>query len=143
MVSHKTSLEARRFLHVGIPYHYVRQNNYWKALIKAKDKVASRTFTMPVKGEERFYLHMLLLQVSHATNFKYLMTVDNVVYNSFKEAAFHCHMLDLLKDIGFWKKLVKLVIIIANEPQNQKLGLLRWKVKNIRSKIGTKMSVFV
>ena len=32
------------------------------------------------------------------------------------------------------------IIILAANPQNQKLGLLKWKIRNIRSKTGTKNS---
>ena len=36
---------------------------------------------------------------------------------------------------------IELDKFIAANPQNQKLGLLRWKIRNIRSKIGTKNSI--
>ena len=33
--------------------------------------------------------------------------------------------------------------IIAANPQNQKLGLLKWKIQNIRPKIGTTYSLYL
>ena len=46
-----------------------------------------------IKDEERFYMRMLLLHVPGATHFDDLKTVNNHKYDTFKEAAFHRHLL--------------------------------------------------
>ncbi|GBN42705.1 hypothetical protein AVEN_52569-1 [Araneus ventricosus] len=51
-------------------------------------------YVVNVKDAERFYLHMLLLHVPGATSFKFLRTVDNVIYDTLKQAAFHRHLLN-------------------------------------------------
>ena len=51
-------------------------------------------YTVSVKEEERFYLRILLLHVPGATSFEFLRTVDNIVYNTLKEAAFKRHLLN-------------------------------------------------
>ncbi|GLV46625.1 hypothetical protein CBL_20901, partial [Carabus blaptoides fortunei] len=45
--------------------------------------------------EERFYLRMLLFHVPGATSFEFLRTMDGVVYETFKDGAFHRHLMAL------------------------------------------------
>lgn len=85
--------EARALLYVDIPYYYVYKKG-WQKRQRGKDKIVSRMYSVSVKDEERFYLRMLLLHVPGATSPEFLRTVDNVVYDTFKEAAFHRHLLD-------------------------------------------------
>ncbi|GBN84336.1 hypothetical protein AVEN_200759-1 [Araneus ventricosus] len=51
-------------------------------------------YVVNVKDAERFYLRMLLLHVPGAGSFKFLRTVDNVNYDTFKQTAFHRHLLN-------------------------------------------------
>ena len=81
-------------LYSDIPYNYVYNNNNWKRRQRGGNKILARMYTVSVKDEERFYLRLLLLHVPGATSFEFLRTVDNVVYDTFKEAAFQRHMLD-------------------------------------------------
>ncbi|GBL92126.1 hypothetical protein AVEN_91478-1 [Araneus ventricosus] len=51
-------------------------------------------YVVNVKHAERFYLRMLLLHVPGATSYKFLRTVDNIIYDIFKQVAFHHHFLN-------------------------------------------------
>ena len=85
---------ARHLLYTDIPYNYVYVRNKWQQRQRGGNNVVARMYTVGIKDEERFYLRMLLLHVKGATSFQFLRTVDDVVYNTFKEAAFHRHLLD-------------------------------------------------
>ncbi|CAK9303229.1 unnamed protein product [Gordionus sp. m RMFG-2023] len=50
-------------------------------------------YTVDPKSGERFFLRLLLLHVVGATSFEYLRTVNGVLYNTFKEAAFKRNLL--------------------------------------------------
>ena len=84
---------ARSLLYSDIPYQYVFNRNMWQLRQRRASSIVSRMYTVGLRDEERFYLRMLLLHVPGATNFEFLKTVDNVVYSTFKEAAFHRHLL--------------------------------------------------
>jgi hypothetical protein len=89
----KTDVDAKHILYTDIPYDYVFVGNKWQKR-KRVCKIVARIYIVSAKDEERFYLRMLLLHVPGATSFQFLRTVDNVVYDSFKEAAFHRHLLN-------------------------------------------------
>ncbi|GBL97411.1 hypothetical protein AVEN_170518-1 [Araneus ventricosus] len=63
-------------------------------MTERKNKIVARMYTIGLKEEERFCLRILLLQVPGATSFEFLRTVDNVVYDTFKETAYHHHLLE-------------------------------------------------
>lgn len=83
---------ARQFLYTDIPYHYVFSNSQW-TVRQRHLKLVPRMYTVSIKDEERFYLRMLLLHVRGATSYEDVRTVDGVVYETFKLAAFHRHLL--------------------------------------------------
>ena len=53
---------------------------------------------MPSQGEH-FYIRLLLTSVANATSFANLQTVNNVQYDTYKEA---CHALGLLENDNEW-----------------------------------------
>ncbi|GBM31755.1 hypothetical protein AVEN_56873-1 [Araneus ventricosus] len=86
--------DAQTLLYTDIPYNYVYDRNNWKRRKRGGNKIVVRMYVVNVKDAERFYLRMLLLHVPGATSFKFLQTVDNVIYDTFKQAAFHRHLLN-------------------------------------------------
>ena len=78
---------ARQYLYTDIPYHYVYANNKWMPRKKGDDKIITRMYAVNPKEKERFFLRILLLNVKGAKSFIDLKTVNNVVYNTFEEAA--------------------------------------------------------
>ncbi|GBM66875.1 hypothetical protein AVEN_213368-1 [Araneus ventricosus] len=81
--------DAQTLLNTDIPYNYVYDRNNWKRRKRGCNKIVARMYVLNVKDAERFYLRMLLLHVSAAANFKFLRMVDNVIYDTFKQATFH------------------------------------------------------
>ncbi|XP_065322969.1 uncharacterized protein LOC135930111 [Gordionus sp. m RMFG-2023] len=66
--------------------------NKWKPR-QRQNNIISRMYTVDPKSGERFFLRLLLLHVVGATSFEYLRTVNGVLYNTFKEAAFKRNLL--------------------------------------------------
>ncbi|GBN21874.1 hypothetical protein AVEN_157150-1 [Araneus ventricosus] len=87
--------DAQTLLNTDIPYNYVYDRNNWKRRKRGGNKIVARMYMLNVKDAERFYLRMLLLHVPGAASFKFLRTVDNVIYDTFKQAAFYRHLLNL------------------------------------------------
>ena len=88
----ETDPNACNLLYTDIPYSYVYVKYKWKKRQLGESNVVARMYTVSIK-DERFYLRMLLLHVKGATSFEFLRTCDGVVYNTFKEAASHRHLL--------------------------------------------------
>ncbi|GBN59756.1 hypothetical protein AVEN_217768-1 [Araneus ventricosus] len=86
--------DAQTLLNTDIPYNYVYDRNNWKRRKRGGNKIVARMYVVNVRDAERFYLRMLLLHVPGAASFKFLRTVDNVIYDTFKQAAFHRHLLN-------------------------------------------------
>ncbi|GBM42458.1 hypothetical protein AVEN_139892-1 [Araneus ventricosus] len=86
--------DAQKLLYTDIPYNYVYDRNNWKRRKRGCNKIVARMYVLNVKDTEKFYLRMLLLHAPGATSFKFLLTVDNVIYDTFKHAAFHRHLLN-------------------------------------------------
>ncbi|GBM18997.1 hypothetical protein AVEN_1609-1 [Araneus ventricosus] len=86
--------DAQTLLNTDIPYNYVCDRNNWKRRKRGGNKIVARMYVLNVKDAERFYLRMLLLHIPGAASFKFLRTVDNVIYDTFKQAAFHRHLLN-------------------------------------------------
>ncbi|XP_020252361.1 uncharacterized protein LOC109829733 [Asparagus officinalis] len=82
-----TTENARQFLYVEFPEHYV-WNNQAKIWSDRKHKlVIGRINAANPKEGERYYLCLLLNHVSDLTSCEYLLTVDGIASKSFKEAA--------------------------------------------------------
>ncbi|GBM14434.1 hypothetical protein AVEN_246596-1 [Araneus ventricosus] len=86
--------DAQTLLNTDIPYNYVYDRNNWKRRKRGGNKIVARMYVLNVKDAERFYLRMLLLHVPGAASLKFLRMVDNVIYDTFKQAAFHRHLLN-------------------------------------------------
>ncbi|XP_020271151.1 uncharacterized protein LOC109846336 [Asparagus officinalis] len=82
-----TTENARKFLYVEFPEHYVWSNQA-KIWSDRKHKlVIGRINAANPKEGERYYLRLLLNHVRGPTSWEYLLTVDGIAYKSFKEAA--------------------------------------------------------
>ncbi|GBL99523.1 hypothetical protein AVEN_68800-1 [Araneus ventricosus] len=86
--------EAQTLLNTDIPYNCVCDRNNWKRRKRGGNTIVARMLVLNVKDAERFYLRMLLLHVPGAASFKFLRTVHNVIYDTFKLADFHRHLLN-------------------------------------------------
>ncbi|GBN83040.1 hypothetical protein AVEN_39393-1 [Araneus ventricosus] len=64
----------------------------FKRRTRGCNKIVPRMYVVNDKDAERFYLRMLLLHAPGATSFKFLRTVENVIYDTFKQASFHRHL---------------------------------------------------
>ena len=91
--------QARNTTYQNFPrtWVYNNKNKSWKERQRG-DAIGRMYFASPSSGE-RFYLRLLLTVVPGATSFAHLRTVNNVPYNTFKEA---CLALGLLEDDNEW-----------------------------------------
>ncbi|GBL82067.1 hypothetical protein AVEN_50630-1 [Araneus ventricosus] len=80
--------DAQTLLNTDITYNYVCDRNNWKRRKSGGNKIVARMYVLNVKDAERFYLRMLLLHVPDAASFKFLRTVDNVIYDTFSKQLF-------------------------------------------------------
>ncbi|GBL91638.1 hypothetical protein AVEN_23682-1 [Araneus ventricosus] len=90
----QSDLDAQTLLNTDIPYNYMYDRNNWKRRKRGGNKIVARMYVLNVKDAERFYLRIMLLHVLGTASFKFLRTVDNVIYDTFKQAAFHRHLLN-------------------------------------------------
>jgi len=92
-------LRALDFLYTDIPKHFVFKKGTWVPRKQRGDKIISRMYTVGMNDPERFYLRLLLLHVKGATSFECLRTVNDVLYDTFKDA---CRARRLLADDVEW-----------------------------------------
>jgi len=88
--------DARKYTYAEIPEHYTydQNNRKWnKRKIKEIFKIARIYFVHPKDGE-RFCLRALLLNVKGATSFEHLRTVNNILCDTFRDAALALHLLE-------------------------------------------------
>ena len=91
--------DARNTTYQNFPQTWVydSKRKVWKP-IQQGQAISCMYFASPSSGE-RFYLQLLLTVVTGATSFANLCTVNNIPYNTFKEA---CFALGLLEDDYEW-----------------------------------------
>jgi hypothetical protein len=63
------------------------EDNQWKRRVRGGEKMISRMYSVSPSEGERFYLRLLLTAVKGPKSFEDLRTVNNVLYETFKEAA--------------------------------------------------------
>lgn len=95
---------ARQFLYTEIPQHYRFTSNTWIPRQRGGSKVIGRMYNVAPNDQVRFYLRMLLLHVRGATSFVDLRSYNNVVYDTYKEAAI---ARGLLHDDGEWQRCLE------------------------------------
>ena len=91
--------DARNTTYQNFPQTWVydQKKKAWKPIQRGK-AIGRMYFASPSSGE-RFYLRLLLTVVPGATSFAHLRTINNIPYNTFKEA---CYALGLLQDDHKW-----------------------------------------
>ena len=91
--------QARNTTYQNFPktWVYDKKAKKWKA--RQRGKAIGRMYFAPPSSGERFYLRLLLTIVPGATSFANLRVVNNITYNTFKEA---CYALGLLEDDYEW-----------------------------------------
>ena len=80
--------DARQYLYREFPEHYCwnRNSKSWRRRISHK-KVIGRIYTVSPSEGERFYLRVILNHVKGPTEFQDLLTVNEITYPTFKQAA--------------------------------------------------------
>ena len=102
----RTDSACSTMLYPNIVLNYIwdKGAKRWKRRVNLRGKTVARIYTVsPIEGE-RYYLRMLLLKVRGPKSFKHLLTVNDQVYGTFKEA---CVAYGLLKDDDLTSKTLR------------------------------------
>ena len=97
------SLEARKFLYHEIPEHYKWDKSLktWSKRTQSRNSIG-RMINITPNAQEAFYLRLLLTKVKGAQSFLDLLTVDDILYKTFREA---CVARRLLQDDKFLSEI--------------------------------------
>lgn len=108
-----TDTNATNLLYTDIPFHYVydKKKKLWHARSRRFEKTIGRMYIVNNNNVELYSLRLLLLTVKGAQSFKDLRTVNDTLYDTFREAA---NSLGLLQDDTLHIKTFE--EIIAAEP---------------------------
>ncbi|CAN1247135.1 ATP-dependent DNA helicase PIF1 [Linum grandiflorum] len=114
MEMNKVYPEARKYTFVEFPQYYVwnPQPKTWTR--RKRGPNIGRLYYCQPSSNERFYLRMLLQIVKGCRSFDDLKTVNNVQYDSFKEA---CNAYGFLTDDGEWHNCLREVSFTASAKQ--------------------------
>ena len=98
--ANQTYPEAHNTAYQDFPTNwvYVQKTKKWKPRERGPPAIGRMYFSSPSQGE-RFYLRLLLTSVTGATSFAHLRTVNNIQYDTYKEA---CLALGLLENDNEW-----------------------------------------
>ncbi|CAN1799651.1 ATP-dependent DNA helicase PIF1 [Linum perenne] len=118
MKKNKSCPAARQYTYVEFPQHYtwIPKDKIWRE--RQKKVMIARLYYCHPSSEERFYLRMLLHVVKGCTSFEDILTVNNITYNSFKEA---CSAYGFLADDGEWNHCLREVSLTATSKQMRTL----------------------
>ena len=96
--------EVRNTTYQNFPWTWVynTRTKSWKA--RQQGQAISRMYFVSPSSGEQFFLQLLLTVIPGATSFAHLHTVNNVPYNTFKEA---CFVLGLLENDHEWKQCLQ------------------------------------
>ena len=97
----KDASSSRQYYYTEIPNHYVynKSTGKWNPRKRGGDMVISRMASAKPSQGERFFLRLLLLHTPGAKSYSDLRTVDDITYDTFREA---CSALGLLSDDTEW-----------------------------------------
>ncbi|KAK8935753.1 hypothetical protein KSP39_PZI013236 [Platanthera zijinensis] len=95
-----TEEEHHNYLYTEFPKHYTWNltSRTWM-LRRRRQKVIARMYSVHPSEGERFYLRILLNHIRGPSSFEHLLTVDNITYSTFKEAAEHYGLLERDNDL--------------------------------------------
>lgn len=78
----------QQILYPEIPQHCVWRNNRWQTRLRGNDNVIGRMYTVNIVDQERYFLRLLLLNITGAKSFEDMRTFQGIVHQTYKEAAF-------------------------------------------------------
>lgn len=98
----QTDIKAKQYLYSEIPKYYTWQKEecYWKWRKQRGGNVIVRIYPVSPKEIELFHLRLLLQHVRGAESYEELRTVNNVLHDTFKQAAVE---LQLTEDDIHWQ----------------------------------------
>jgi hypothetical protein len=80
--------EARQYKYYEIPEHYVfNDQSKWVKRKTGHEKVIGRMHGVSIRDTERYFLRLLLLNVTGAVSFDDLLTYEGTLYPSYYESA--------------------------------------------------------
>src|SRR6266536_548984 len=79
-------IDGRYLLYHEFPAHYVYNKKEKAWMSRKKDRVVGRIYHVNPGAGERFFLYIFFITVSGPTSYKYLRTVNDVLYGIFKKA---------------------------------------------------------
>lgn len=82
----QTDESARQYKYVQIPEFYWFDKGEWKKRKKLSKKIG-RLYMVSVKDRPRYFLRTLLVHLSGAKSYEDLLTVNEILYSSFEDAA--------------------------------------------------------
>ncbi len=77
--------DGRHLLYHEFPTHYVYNKKEKTWTPRKKDKAVGRIYYINPGAGERFFLRIFLITISNPTSYKYLRTVNGVLYGTFKK----------------------------------------------------------
>src|SRR5215469_2486341 len=80
--------------YIDFPKFFIWKNGNWQHRKRHSEKVISRMYMCSPRDKERFYLRILLTQVSGATFYESIRTINGILYNTYEEAAQQLGLLD-------------------------------------------------
>ncbi|XP_071704144.1 uncharacterized protein [Rutidosis leptorrhynchoides] len=86
---------SRQYTYVEFPCHYVWNVKKRKWTIRTRQRTVGRIHFVPPKSGETYYLRIFLNKVRGPTCFEDILTVNGIVYDSYKDA---CYAMGLLTD---------------------------------------------
>jgi len=97
----KRDSNAQKYLYHQIPEYYTwnKQKRIWKNRASTTKPVIGRLYNVDARAGERFYLRLLILHKRGCTSFEEVRTVENVIYDTYREVA---RAIDLLSDDSIW-----------------------------------------
>jgi hypothetical protein len=130
----KTDTYAKNIKYINIPEHYTfdMKNKIWKRRMRnRKNETIGRISVVSPKDTERFFLKLLLHKVTGATCYEDLRTINNIVYNTNKDAAI---ALGLIEDDVYIDNIFEEAVTLMMPNQLQKFFAWFLICENINGK---------
>jgi len=80
--------------YIDFPTYFIWKNGNWQVRKRNIGKTISRMYMCSPRDKERFYLRTLLTQISGATSFESVRTINGITYDTYEEAVRQLGLLD-------------------------------------------------
>ena len=80
--------------YIDFPKFFIWKGGNWQQRKRNHGKVISRMYMCSPRDKERFYLRTLLTQVSGATSYESVRTIDGIIYDTYEKAVRQLGLLD-------------------------------------------------